>query len=510
MDAWIRPALLCVSLLSVSAARPEASARPDGGVVPVAAGAEESSAETATPRTAGFDGAFVAADRTAGRTSSKRTAARASRGKRYATRNFVVTAPSLEFAKEVAFAAESCRETLALKWLGETLPDWERKCPVDTMKVGPHIGAGGATSFGFHRDARGWHAGGWRMNVQGSRERILDSVIPHEVNHTVFATHFRRPLPRWADEGAATLTEHPSEKLRQRKTLGQVWRTHRMPLTTLLPMMDYPGDPQRPTPGDGDKVLTLYAQGYSLADYLVRRGGTARFVKFLGQATRHINPGDQDHPWDRRVATADLTAALREHYDVSDFRSLESTWSEWVVAGSPRLSTPAGAKLAKADTRAAEPRRRGASSATIAAAPPTAPPAGVRTASLADTPPARTAARETLAEAAPVRRPSADRPSADRRPADRRPAARQPAPGRVRIRAQNAGRTDADRPGTRRPAATRTVPLPRTVEPPAATPSPFARTEPPTNAGAAPTPSRRARPKPLNARVTYEELVGRG
>src|SRR5690606_37286166 len=116
----------------------------------------------------------------------------------------------------------------------------------------------------------------WRMNVQGTRERILDSVIPHEVSHTVFASHFRRPLPRWADEGAATLAEHEVEQRRQDLHLKQVWNSHKIPLKTLLSMTEYPSDMR--------DVMTLYAQGYSLADYLVQKGGKPRYLKFLDLA----------------------------------------------------------------------------------------------------------------------------------------------------------------------------------------------------------------------------------
>ena len=59
------------------------------------------------------------------------------------------------------------------------------------------------------------------MHIQGSRERILDSVLPHEITHTIFATHFGRPLPRWADEGACTTVEHVSEKAKQDNFLIQ-------------------------------------------------------------------------------------------------------------------------------------------------------------------------------------------------------------------------------------------------------------------------------------------------
>ena len=85
-----------------------------------------------------------------------------------------------------------------------------RRCPTGRSPVrsrarsADHLGAGGATSFVFEHG----EVFGWRMTIQGSLVRILDSVLPHEVTHTIFATHFRQPLPRWADEGACTTVEH--------------------------------------------------------------------------------------------------------------------------------------------------------------------------------------------------------------------------------------------------------------------------------------------------------------
>ena len=75
-----------------------------------------------------------------------------------------------------------------------------------TVQAAPHLGAGGATTFQF-QDGEVF---GWRMSIQGSRERMLDSVLPHEITHMIFASHFRQPLPRWADEGGATSVEHAS------------------------------------------------------------------------------------------------------------------------------------------------------------------------------------------------------------------------------------------------------------------------------------------------------------
>ena len=235
------------------------------------------------------------------------------------TANFIVTAPTDEAARQVGEAAEFYRSELAQEWLGETLPNWYRPCPIK-VKVG-QIGAGGATTFTFE----GGEVFGWNMTVQGSMERILDSVIPHEVSHTIFASYFRRPLPRWADEGAATLVEHESERMRQNKLLGQVIRTNRrIPLAELLEITEYPEDMQQ--------VLTLYAEGYSLADFLVQqRGeqGRAVYLKFLNDA--------HEHNW---------AYAFKKHYGYESVGAVEKHWNGWVLAGSPPLQREDGTMLA--------------------------------------------------------------------------------------------------------------------------------------------------------------------
>jgi len=117
----------------------------------------------------------------------------------YRTTNFTVDAPTPQLAKQIGDSAEQWRSQLSKEWLGKELPNWSKPCPIKA-KVASSLGAGGATSFVFDNG----EVFGWRMEIQGSRERILDSVLPHEVTHTIFASHFRQPLPRWADEGACT------------------------------------------------------------------------------------------------------------------------------------------------------------------------------------------------------------------------------------------------------------------------------------------------------------------
>ena len=241
-------------------------------------------------------------------------------GASYRSPNFQVEAPTQEMAKKTAEMAEYYRVEIAKSWLGKTLPKWSKPCKVK-VTPGPNLGAGGATTFVIDRG----EVFGWNMNIQGTWERILDSVLPHEVSHTIFASHFRRPLPRWADEGAATLVEHDSETRRQRLLTEEVMRkgtAYR--LRDLLAIKEYPRR-------SGD-VMKLYAQGYSLADYLVLRNGKTTFLKFLEDA--------HHKGWDYAVQT---------NYRWKNVESMEHQWKGWMMAGSPRVLVKPGEALASSD-----------------------------------------------------------------------------------------------------------------------------------------------------------------
>lgn len=243
----------------------------------------------------------------------------------YRTANFVVEAPTQEFAERVGQEAERFRKELSEMWAGKNLPNWSAPCPI-RCKVG-QIGAGGATTFNFQNG----EVLGWRMNIQGTEERILDSVLPHEITHTILACIFRRPLPRWADEGMSTLIEHESERRRQTRLLDDVMRGgKKIPLQSLLGMTEYPSDMR--------DVMKLYAQGYSLTDYLVQQGGRRTFLAFLQDAHRKGN-------WDH---------ALSAHYGVNSVGQLEQKWDSWVIAGSPSLNLPEGNQLALNENRIPE------------------------------------------------------------------------------------------------------------------------------------------------------------
>jgi hypothetical protein len=231
-------------------------------------------------------------------------AALASLGASHRTANFVVRAASKDVAREVAEAAEKYRHDLAVDWLGQPMGNWPEPCPI-TVEVGPNLGAGGATSFVFDRG----RVYGWEMTIQGSRERLIDSVLPHEVTHTIFATYFGRPLPRWADEGASSTVEHESERSKQQRMLVAFLRSERgIPFNRMFAMKQYPRD-----------ILPLYAQGHSLATFLMAQGGKRKFLRFVKDGL------DGDH-W------AD---SMRDNYGFKDLGELQTTWLDWVRRGSP-------------------------------------------------------------------------------------------------------------------------------------------------------------------------------
>ncbi|HEY4761755.1 MAG TPA: hypothetical protein VIH42_14350, partial [Thermoguttaceae bacterium] len=105
-----------------------------------------------------------------------------SMGARHRSANFIIETADPRLAVQFAEAAEKYRHDLAIEWLGSSMPNWSQPCPV-TVMVGPNLGAGGATTFVFDRG----EVFGWRMSIQGSAQRILDSVLPHEITHMIYA-----------------------------------------------------------------------------------------------------------------------------------------------------------------------------------------------------------------------------------------------------------------------------------------------------------------------------------
>ena len=103
--------------------------------------------------------------------------------------------------------------------------------------------------------------------------------------------------------------EHPVERARQHRLLIEFLRTGRgISFPEMFAMKEYPAD-----------VLPLYSQGYSLARYLIERGGRKRYIQFVGDG----------------LASSDWPESLSQYYGIHDIGKLQTVWLEWVKRGCP-------------------------------------------------------------------------------------------------------------------------------------------------------------------------------
>jgi hypothetical protein len=208
------------------------------------------------------------------------------------TTNFIVETARQDDAEEFARLAEYYRKQKAIEWLGKEMPTWREPCRLRVHVTGS--GAGGATTFDFTPQAVYQE-----MQIEGSRERLKNSVLPHEVTHTVFAHHFRQPVPRWADEGGSVYSEDEIERGRHDKLCKQILNAgDGIQLKALFRMKNYPRN-----------VMTLYAQGYSVSKYLIEQSDRPTFLNFVASG---MHQG-----WD---------AAVQEYYGFRNVDDLEKNW----------------------------------------------------------------------------------------------------------------------------------------------------------------------------------------
>lgn len=207
-----------------------------------------------------------------------------------ADRNFACRDP------ELTAVAEQSRSNSARFWTSRDLPgDWSRPCPI-IVRPAAHAG-GGATSFIFDRG----EVSGWSMTISGRRERLLADVLPHEVDHMVRASLVRRPIPRWLDEGCATLMESPESHQQFRQQLA---RYLDQPLdAAFLDAADYPNDAR--------EVERLYTVGFSVVEFLLERRDAATLLALQSD----VRPPSH---------------AIVDRYG-SDVQQLDREWREWAV-----------------------------------------------------------------------------------------------------------------------------------------------------------------------------------
>jgi len=174
------------------------------------------------------------------------------------------------------------------------------------IKENPRLGAGGATTFIFDKG----EVFGWKMEVQGSYERLLDSVLNHETQHMVIASLVKQPTPRWIDEGAATNIENPIEQQKYSNIFLQAARSgNAIPFNQILTMMDYPKDSY---PGQ-NKMLILYGQGNLMTKYLLSVNNKMELTNMILDAK-----------------TLGYEASIRKHYGFNNNKEFEQSFYKWL------------------------------------------------------------------------------------------------------------------------------------------------------------------------------------
>ena len=223
-------------------------------------------------------------------------------------------AASPQMAAEIVKAAETARRDLATQWFGGEFPTWREPCPIKVRNL--TSGGGGCTGLAFDTSGGGYY-GPIAMTVEGQPEKLLTSVVPHEVMHTLMAEYFQRPLPRWLDEGIATCVETEAEQNRYRTILVKEVLTCGRGIAFARMFRVGEGDLGK-SPDYGSDPIAFYAQGFSATDFLLQIGGREELLAYVAEGL------SRGH------------AQALDRYGFSSQSEFQNTWLEWVKAGSPR------------------------------------------------------------------------------------------------------------------------------------------------------------------------------
>jgi tetratricopeptide (TPR) repeat protein len=216
-----------------------------------------------------------------------------------------------DFGERVAQIAETTRAAMFKKWFGHDGVEWE---PICELVMHP-----GAASYTQMTSVPGNSPGhsriesdpsgriiARRMDMRMDGPNILDAVLPHETTHVVLAGMFgNAPVPRWADEGIAVLTE-PNEKVEQhRRNLHKHHKDGQLfGLKELMELKDYP-QPR--------KISAFYAQSVALCEFLTAERDAKTLTDFVKDGVRN-----------------GYETALQRHYSLT-FPQLEERWTQKVL-----------------------------------------------------------------------------------------------------------------------------------------------------------------------------------
>jgi hypothetical protein len=218
-----------------------------------------------------------------------------------------------ELADAVAKAAEESRKAIFQRWSGPPSGPWAAKCEIVIHPTAEAYAKAtgrpaGSTGTAAVKLTNG-RATERRIDLRADDAAIESNSLPRELTHVVLADLFPdKPAPKWAVEGMAILASSPEEVERYTRTLPRCSRDGDwLALAQLMEMKDFPAE----------KITGFYCESVSLAEYLIRAGGSERnFTIFLRDCQRY--------------GTA---AALKRTYGVDGPQALEQAWKRAALDG---------------------------------------------------------------------------------------------------------------------------------------------------------------------------------
>jgi hypothetical protein len=119
-----------------------------------------------------------------------------------------------------------------------------------------------------------------RVDLAGDHVNLIGGGLPHEVTHVVLADLFSEtPLPRWADEAMAVLTEPRSHVDRYLRALPRCQKDGTLiPLKQLLTSTEFP---------EARYITAFYCQSVAVVDLLVAEKDAQSFLLFLRTSQRY-------------------------------------------------------------------------------------------------------------------------------------------------------------------------------------------------------------------------------
>jgi hypothetical protein len=215
-------------------------------------------------------------------------------------------------AEQAALVAEQTRVACCHRWFGVVDGDWSLRCDVYLHATGGDYwrATGVAAQVPGHSttDCREGRVTVRRIDLHCDVDNLLTAILPHEVTHAVMVGKFGdQPLPHWANEALAVLTEPAEIQAIHLRDLPRYRREGKLfALAHLVRLRDYP---------PASYLRAFHAQSVSLVQMLAEERGPQVFAEFLRDGLR-----------------LDFETALKVHYGC-DLATLEQRWHQYAFGG---------------------------------------------------------------------------------------------------------------------------------------------------------------------------------